>query len=40
MLAYRFLGRPWNEYAVAVYVRNYMDDSIAPAGFRPWDVGG
>ncbi|KIJ62685.1 carbohydrate esterase family 8 protein [Hydnomerulius pinastri MD-312] len=32
-----YLGRPWNVLAVAVYLRNYMDDSIRPAGFTPWD---
>ncbi|KAF8558296.1 carbohydrate esterase family 8 protein [Imleria badia] len=35
-----YLGRPWNEYAVAVFFRNYMDDSINPAGFTPWNIGG
>lgn len=35
-----FLGRPWNEYAVAVFLRNYMDDSINSAGFRSWDEEG
>ncbi|KAH7913948.1 carbohydrate esterase family 8 protein [Hygrophoropsis aurantiaca] len=32
-----YLGRDWNPEAVAVYLRNYMDDSIRPAGFTPWD---
>ncbi|KAH7920300.1 carbohydrate esterase family 8 protein [Leucogyrophana mollusca] len=32
-----FLGRDWNPEAVAVYLRNYMDESIQPAGFTPWD---
>ncbi|KAF9222162.1 carbohydrate esterase family 8 protein [Gyrodon lividus] len=31
-----YLGRPWNVLAVAVYLRNYMDNSIQPAGFTPW----
>jgi len=32
-----FLGRPWNENAVAIFLRNYMDDSINSAGFRSWN---
>ncbi|KAN0087677.1 carbohydrate esterase family 8 protein [Tylopilus felleus] len=31
-----FLGRPWNRYALAVFLHNYMDDSIHPTGFTPW----
>ncbi|KAG8214700.1 pectin lyase fold/virulence factor [Butyriboletus roseoflavus] len=34
-----FLGRPWNSDARAVYLRNYMDDSINYAGFTAWSVG-
>ncbi|KAJ8594893.1 carbohydrate esterase family 8 protein [Rhizopogon salebrosus TDB-379] len=33
------LGRPWNAMAIAVYLRTYMDESIAPAGFTPWSRG-
>ncbi|KAI9462265.1 carbohydrate esterase family 8 protein [Boletus coccyginus] len=31
-----YLGRPWNDYAVAVFLRTYMDDSIQSVGFKPW----
>ncbi|KAI9462267.1 carbohydrate esterase family 8 protein [Boletus coccyginus] len=31
-----YLGRPWNDYAVAVFLRTYMDESIRPVGFKPW----
>ena len=31
------LGRPWNDLATTVFLRTYMDDSIAPAGFKPYD---
>ncbi|KAG6377207.1 carbohydrate esterase family 8 protein [Boletus reticuloceps] len=34
-----FLGRPWNEYAVAVFLKNHMDDSIHPSGFTSWASG-
>ncbi|KAG1777217.1 carbohydrate esterase family 8 protein [Suillus placidus] len=30
------LGRPWNDLAIAVYLRTYMDESIRPAGFTSW----
>ncbi|KAI0088482.1 carbohydrate esterase family 8 protein [Irpex rosettiformis] len=32
-----FLGRPWNDLATSVFLRTSMDDSIAPAGFKPFD---
>ena len=32
-----YLGRPWNPEAVTVYLKTYMDDTINPAGFKPWD---
>ncbi|TBU46272.1 pectin lyase-like protein [Dichomitus squalens] len=32
-----FLGRPWNDLATTVYLRTFMDDSIAPAGWTPFD---
>ncbi|EIW81104.1 carbohydrate esterase family 8 protein [Coniophora puteana RWD-64-598 SS2] len=32
-----WLGRPWNDLATTVYLRTYMDDSIQPAGFMPFD---
>ncbi|KAF8133911.1 carbohydrate esterase family 8 protein [Boletus edulis] len=35
-----FLGRPWNEYAVAVFLKTHMDDSIHPSGFTSWAAGG
>ncbi|KAF8817161.1 carbohydrate esterase family 8 protein [Phlegmacium glaucopus] len=31
-----YLGRPWNDLATTVYLRTYMDDSIRPAGWKPW----
>ncbi|KAF8127035.1 carbohydrate esterase family 8 protein [Boletus edulis] len=30
------LGRPWNKYAVAIFLHNYMDYSIRPSGFIAW----
>ncbi|KAH8085963.1 carbohydrate esterase family 8 protein [Cristinia sonorae] len=32
-----FLGRPWNDLATTVYLRTYMDESIAPAGWKPFN---
>ncbi|GJE97696.1 pectin lyase-like protein [Phanerochaete sordida] len=32
-----FLGRPWNDLATSVFLRTYMDDTVAPAGFKPFD---
>ncbi|KAG9315035.1 carbohydrate esterase family 8 protein [Chiua virens] len=32
-----WLGRPWNDLATTVYLRTYMDDSIEPAGFKPFN---
>ncbi|KAF9221521.1 carbohydrate esterase family 8 protein [Gyrodon lividus] len=32
-----WLGRPWNDLATTVYLRTYMDDSIRPAGFEPFN---
>ncbi|KAI0059539.1 pectin lyase-like protein [Artomyces pyxidatus] len=32
-----FLGRPWNDLATTVYLRTFMDDSIEPAGWTPFD---
>ncbi|KAI0696166.1 pectin lyase-like protein [Cytidiella melzeri] len=32
-----FLGRPWNDLATTVYLRTFMDNSIKPAGFEPFD---
>ncbi|EMD39668.1 carbohydrate esterase family 8 protein [Gelatoporia subvermispora B] len=32
-----FLGRPWNDLATTVYLRTFMDNSIEPAGFEPFD---
>ncbi|KAG1743208.1 carbohydrate esterase family 8 protein [Suillus paluster] len=34
--AHCYLGRPWNDLAISVYLRTYMDESIHPVGFRPW----
>jgi len=32
-----YLGRPWNDLATTVYLRTFMDDSIRPAGWTPFD---
>ncbi|KAI0345642.1 pectin lyase-like protein [Trametopsis cervina] len=32
-----FLGRPWNDLATTVFLDTFMDDSIVPAGFKPFD---
>jgi len=32
-----FLGRPWNDLATTVYLRTFMDNSIQPAGWEPFD---
>ncbi|KAJ7727392.1 carbohydrate esterase family 8 protein [Mycena metata] len=32
-----FLGRPWNDLATTVYLSNFMDASVRPAGFEPFD---
>ncbi|PAV17026.1 carbohydrate esterase family 8 [Pyrrhoderma noxium] len=34
-----FLGRPWNDLATTVILRTFMDDSIAPSGWRPFGSG-
>ncbi|KII86936.1 carbohydrate esterase family 8 protein [Plicaturopsis crispa FD-325 SS-3] len=33
-----FLGRPWNDDATTVFLRTWMDNSIQPAGFTPFDA--
>ncbi|XVF32806.1 hypothetical protein REPUB_Repub17cG0114500 [Reevesia pubescens] len=32
-----YLGRPWKEYSRTVYMQNFMDSLIDPAGWRAWD---
>ncbi|KAI0642991.1 pectin lyase-like protein [Trametes meyenii] len=32
-----FLGRPWNDLATTVYLRTFMDESVEPAGWTPFD---
>lgn len=32
-----FLGRPWNDWAVTVYLNTFMEDIIEPVGFEPFD---
>jgi len=32
-----FLGRPWNDLATTVYLRTFMDDTIRPVGWTPFD---
>jgi polygalacturonase len=34
-----WLGRPWRPYATVVYLHTWMDDKIAPAGWREWHPG-
>jgi pectin methylesterase-like acyl-CoA thioesterase len=31
-----YLGRPWSQYAVAVYMNSYLDQHIASAGWNTW----
>lgn len=30
-------GRPWNDLAVTVYLRTFMDNTVRPAGWTPFD---
>jgi len=32
-----FLGRPWNDLATTVYLRTFMDDTVEPIGWTPFD---
>ncbi|KAJ7223895.1 carbohydrate esterase family 8 protein [Mycena haematopus] len=32
-----FLGRPWNDLATTMYLSTFMDASITPVGFEPFD---
>ncbi|KAJ7872136.1 pectin lyase-like protein [Mycena olivaceomarginata] len=32
-----FLGRPWNDLATTVYLSTFMDASVRPAGWEPFD---
>ncbi|XP_076883859.1 pectinesterase 2-like [Bidens hawaiensis] len=32
-----FLGRPWKQYSRTVYLKNYMDSLVDPAGWLEWD---
>ncbi|CAI9098932.1 OLC1v1035671C1 [Oldenlandia corymbosa var. corymbosa] len=34
-----FLGRPWKNYSTTVIMRSYIDDHIAPEGWRSWSDG-
>ena len=34
-----WLGRPWRPYATVVYLYTWMDEKIAPAGWREWHPG-
>ncbi|GKT45889.1 putative pentatricopeptide repeat-containing protein [Colletotrichum spaethianum] len=31
-----FLGRPWSQYAVIVYMNSFLDKHISPAGWSVW----
>jgi len=35
-----FLGRPWNDLATTVFLNTFMDESVEPAGFRPFGGAG
>ncbi len=30
-------GRPWNDLATTVYLRTFMDDTVEPIGWTPFD---
>ncbi|THH17277.1 hypothetical protein EW146_g3522 [Bondarzewia mesenterica] len=32
-----YLGRPWSDLTTSVYLRMFMDESIEPAGWTPFD---
>ncbi|WOG91397.1 hypothetical protein DCAR_0310646 [Daucus carota subsp. sativus] len=32
-----FLGRPWKKYSRTVYIKNYMETLVDPAGWFEWD---
>ncbi|MFS7958535.1 putative pectinesterase [Helianthus anomalus] len=32
-----FLGRPWKQYSRTVFLKNYMDSLVDPAGWLEWD---
>ncbi|KAI0823154.1 carbohydrate esterase family 8 protein [Trametes gibbosa] len=32
-----FLGRPWNDLATTVYLHTFMDESVEPVGWTPFD---
>ncbi len=34
-----WLGRPWRPYATVIYLHTWMDDKVAPAGWREWHPG-
>ena len=34
-----YLGRPWRPYATVIFMHTWMDDKIAPAGWREWHPG-
>lgn len=33
-----YLGRPWSQYAVVVYMNSYLDQHISPAGWSVWQT--
>ncbi|CAK7220324.1 hypothetical protein SCUCBS95973_004120 [Sporothrix curviconia] len=33
-----YLGRPWSEYAIAVYMNSYLDAHISTAGWEQWST--
>ncbi|KAI1761234.1 pectin lyase fold/virulence factor [Hypoxylon sp. FL1150] len=33
-----YLGRPWSQYAIAVYMNSFLDQHIAPVGWSVWQT--
>ncbi|KAH7031705.1 pectin lyase fold/virulence factor [Microdochium trichocladiopsis] len=33
-----FLGRPWSQYAITVYMNSFLDKHISPAGWSVWQT--
>lgn len=33
-----YLGRPWSQYAIVVYMNSYLDKHISPEGWHIWST--